>query len=581
VWNRITFRILVILIFAGAAVFASFAFFLDASVNTAVERTITKQGIMLAESYRQASIDIPLLERYLQEPEENDTYWSIRDELNLYREQIGALYVYILQFIGGTPYIIIDGQPPGSDVASPIMEETYIEEEYVSLLMRGESVAAGITHDPLYGVYVTSYVPLTASDGSVLAVLGIDFDVAEVQAVADQIKRDNQTAYIRLLLLMALIAGGLVAVLILTLRPLAWIGEGARLISEGRFAEALRALESRRVRSRTEIGLLYGAVQAMASGLAQLIGELSGRVKEAMEQLAGAIETMRRESDRLLAAGETVRREAEEVARATDSQLNSSGELTRTMEEMSGAVTRIADSAAGVADASGDALDTALAGQARIGELRSQMERITENNEASYARTVRLAQSSQSIDEAVQFIRSVAEQTKLLALNSAIEAARAGEHGRGFEVVAGEVRKLADHVFRSAEEIQAVLQSLREDIEAVHEQVRKNREDVREGERLSREVLDAIGRIVEQFRRVNAQMEEISSSTEEVSASTEQVTAAAAEISDLAAASAANASRIERHAGEQTDIAHQAAELSRRLSSLAERLRESIGRIQM
>lgn len=71
------------------------------------------------------------------------------------------------------------------------------------------------------------------------------------------------------------------------------------------------------------------------------------------------------------------------------------------------------------------------------------------------------------VHEIIDFIRKVADQTKLLSLNAAIEAARAGEHGRGFGVVAGEVRKLADNSAEAVKNISVILANIENSIKEI------------------------------------------------------------------------------------------------------------------
>lgn len=111
----------------------------------------------------------------------------------------------------------------------------------------------------------------------------------------------------------------------------------------------------------------------------------------------------------------------------------------------------------------------------------------------------------QSTADILGFIRKVAKQTNLLGLNAAIEAARAGEHGRGFSVVAGEIRKLADDSNRSANEISALLAEFQFIIQRITASSLHNREITGEQAKANQQ----IAALVEGLQEVSGELESL------------------------------------------------------------------------
>src|SRR5690606_24265254 len=88
-----------------------------------------------------------------------------------------------------------------------------------------------------------------------------------------------------------------------------------------------------------------------------------------------------------------------------------------------------------------------------VGGVLKDAERARENSDLTAERIAELNGHSLRISELLDVIREVAERTDLLALNGSLEATRAGEAGRGFSLVAGEMRRLAERVKSTVDDL--------------------------------------------------------------------------------------------------------------------------------
>ena len=133
------------------------------------------------------------------------------------------------------------------------------------------------------------------------------------------------------------------------------------------------------------------------------------------------------------------------------------------------------------------------------------------SNEVIGAATVvkKVREDSQGIGEVLSVIRSIAEQTNLLALNAAIEAARAGEQGRGFAVVADEVRTLASRTQDSTESINSIIDELQQSANQAERVMESSRNEAVEVVALANDVQQVLGEITQIISEIQTQTREI------------------------------------------------------------------------
>jgi methyl-accepting chemotaxis protein len=290
-----------------------------------------------------------------------------------------------------------------------------------------------------------------------------------------------------------------------------------------------------------ELGEVFNGTVRKIHDLIERVGQTVGEV----ERQAGQVENVSAQSNQAVAGQRT---QIEQVATA--------------MNQMSATSLEVARSAAAAVSSAHSVNNETLSGRGLVESQQGSIAALASEIDQSVLVINQLASDSQSISRVLEVIKSIAEQTNLLALNAAIEAARAGEQGRGFAVVADEVRTLAKRTQQSTEEIEQMIAKLHGGVGAAvkamgvsHQMANGTVGQSEKVQQALENILGAVGMIVDQ--------------NQQIAAAVEQQTAVAHDIDQ-------NIVEINR-AGERTaQGAHQTEDASRALSAQVVELKQLI-----
>nr|WP_256671152.1 methyl-accepting chemotaxis protein [Pseudomonas sp. IB20] len=244
------------------------------------------------------------------------------------------------------------------------------------------------------------------------------------------------------------------------------------------------------------------------TALQQSTAAMQVNLKNTLQQISDA-------SGQLASAAEEMSSITRESSAGIERQSHETDQAATAVNQMTAAVEEVARNAVSASHSTQDSQRSAKIGQERVTQTIASIEKLSATVQQTGVEVEGLAKQAQDIARVVEVIRSIAEQTNLLALNAAIEAARAGEQGRGFAVVADEVRALAHRTQTSTQEIEQMIAKIQTCSSEAVASMSMNRNEAVDSLKIAHEAGHAIIQITEAIADINERNLLIATASEE------------------------------------------------------------------
>ncbi|WP_425446321.1 methyl-accepting chemotaxis protein [Dethiothermospora halolimnae] len=354
-------------------------------------------------------------------------------------------------------------------------------------------------------------------------------------------------------------------------KPIEKLRDSMEIIKSGDFTKKVN------IKSKDEIGDLADGFNIMVDNLSNLVR----RIKKVSNNVSSSSESLASTSEETSASADEVSRTVEEIAHGASEQAADAENTAKTTYSLDGKIKRLVDNSDEMFEFAKTVMKENSDGTKAIKELE---EKTKLNNDATNKieeAILGLDDKSKNINNIVETISSIAEQTSLLSLNASIEAARAGEAGKGFAVVADEIRKLADSSNEATEEIKNIILSIQNDSNNTVNIMGEVKQRSGEQSKSVADMTETFTSISGSIEKITEKIEYITKFVNDVNKDKDSIVESIENISSVSEETAAASQEVSASMEEQSSAVEQVASAAEDLRNLAKELDEEINRFKV